>query len=194
MRIDHTRYIVIWVPRETKGDPRNAFRYIEIGKTWLLFVPLDPEKYVLENFELYYRIITVSWSIMYPVLNTLSDEDWDFKFENDEDLEELESINEEGNSQKERLEKVREYFESKYDWPNGIPDPVLHTRMIIEPKDSNTSFVFYYGETVELQDNNQEDIKHLFELIMKEYKEKVTSHMLPRIKMRRKHAVEYNFL
>lgn len=185
IKIDHTRYIVIRVPGEIKGRLKDASRSIEIDKTRLLFVPLDRVKDVLENFEGNYRIITVSWSIMYPVLNKLSDEDWDFKFENDKDWVDLESINEKGNSQKERLEKVREYFESKYDWPDGIPDPVLHTRLIIEPRDSNTSFVFYYGETVELQNNNEEDIKHLFGLIMKEYERTEYSSLLSEMEMKK---------
>lgn len=169
IKINHAKYVLIQVDDKIKNNFENIYKSVKINKTYLLFVPYDKSNNLFKNLYGKYRIVTVSWSIMCPVLIKLSDEDWYFKFENDEDWEKLEKINEESNKPKERLKKVREYFENKYYWAKGIPDPVLHTRLIITPQQGNTDFVFYYGETVELQNTGQKDIESLFKLIMEQY-------------------------
>lgn len=169
MKIDYTEYVVILVNGDISISKDINYKAVKINKRNLLFVPYPELRNVLENLHTKYRIITLSWSIMYPVIIKLLDEDWDFKFQNDEDVEELENINEKFNTPMERLNKVKEYFESKYTWPNGIPDPILHTRLIMAPPESTTDFIFYYGETVNLQNNSQEDIEHLFKFIIDEY-------------------------
>ena len=167
--IDHTQYIVISVRGDISNDEKEKYKPIKINETKLLFIPYDEIEKMEKNFHVPHKIIEVSWSIMYPVLKTVLNEDWDFKFENDEDYDTLEEIKEEYNEPEERLDKIEEFFKQKYQWPNGIPDPIMHTRLIITPKDSNTDFIFYYGETVELQNNRKEDIEHLFRLIMEQY-------------------------
>ena len=89
-------------------------------------------------------------------------------YENDENSEELEYIQEEYDEPEERLDKIEQFFKSYL-----LPDPILHTRLIITPKDSQTDFIFYYGKTVELQNNSTEDKYHLFRLIMERYYQKV---------------------
>lgn len=167
--IDHTQYIVISVRGVISKDEKEKYKPIKINETKLLFIPYNELERVEKNFHGSHKIITVSWSIMYPVLKTLLNEDWYFKFENDEDSRALEDISEEYNEPEERLDKIEEFFKGKYQWPNGIPDPIMHTRLIITPNYSNTDFLFYYGETVELQNNRTEDRERLFRLIMEQY-------------------------
>ncbi len=166
MKIDYIEYVIIHIKGKILNNQKFNYKSILINETNLLFIPYDELKNVQEK----YKIISISWQIMYPVLLRLLEEDWDYVFENDEDSHQLEVINEEFNDPVERLTKIREYFEEKYKWPDRIADPILHTRLIITPPNSSTHFVFYYGETVNLQNNSEENICHLFELILEEYK------------------------
>jgi hypothetical protein len=168
--IDHTQYIVISVRGDISNDEKKKYKPIKINETKLLFIPCNELGNLVKDFQGKYEMITFSWSIMYPVLKTVLNEDWDFKFENDEDYDILEGIKEEYNEPEERLDKIEEFFKQKYQWPDGVPDPILHTRVIIIPKDSSTDFIFYYGETVELQNNSQNDVCYLFSLIWEERK------------------------
>ena len=165
MKIDYIEYVIIHIKGKILNNQKFNYKSILINETNLLFIPYDELKNVQEK----YKIISISWQIMYPVLLRLLEEDWDYVFENDEDSHQLEVINEEFNDPVERLTKIREYFEEKYKWPDRIADPILHARLIITPKDSNTDFIFYYGEMVELQSNRKEDIECLFTLIMEQY-------------------------
>lgn len=168
--IDHTQYVVIRIEGNISDSEKEKYKFINFDETTLLFIPCSELGKLVKDFKGKYEMITFSWSIMHPVLKKLIVEDWDIVFENDEDFEKLEEIAEEFYDFDERLREIEKYFEVKYYWPDGIPDPILHTRLIITPKDSRTDFIFYYGETVELQNNSTNDFCYLFKLIWEERK------------------------
>lgn len=168
--IDHTQYVVIHVEDNISNGEKEKYKSIKIDETTLLFIPSNDLGNLVKGLRGRFEIITVSWSIMYPVLKKLLGKDWDIEFENDEDFEELKEIAEGSNDPNEVLIEIEKYFKNKYYWPEGIPDPILHTRLIITPRDSSTDFIFYYGETVELQNNSTSDIYCLFKLLWEEYK------------------------
>ena len=163
--IDHTQYAMIEVdkafyPYVNKVDDKTLVNH------FMKFVPVNVVRRVVKLDPFIHRnSIRVSWSVIYPVLKTLLKEDWYFKFENDEDSEALEYIQEEYDEPEERLNKIEEFFKHTY----LLSDPMFHTRLIITPKDSQTDFIFYYGEAVELQNNSVEDKYHLFRLIIERY-------------------------
>ena len=162
--IDHTQYAMVAVYNNSYPDVIEKIDDKTLEKYFVRFVPANE----MDNNISFVPWFEVSWSIMYPVLKALIKEDWYFKFENDENSEELEYIQEEYDEPEERLNKIEEFFKSYL-----LPDPILHTRLIITPKDSQTDFIFYYGKTVELQNNSTEDKYHLFRLIMERYYQKV---------------------
>ena len=165
--IDHTQYAMIEVdkafyPYVNKVDDKTLVNH------FMKFVPVNVVRRVVKLDPFIHRnSIRVSWSVICPVLKTLLKEDWYFKFENDEDSEALEYIQEEYDEIEERLNKIEQVFKHIYMYL--LPDPMFHTRLIITPKDSQTDFIFYYGETVELQNNSVEDKYHLFRLIIERY-------------------------
>jgi hypothetical protein len=164
-----TEYVITRVDGNIDEKQENKYKTIEVNHGKLLFIPYNEYRNSNGSYKNRGVIITMSWSIMLPVLNNLLEEDWELKFENDEDRNELNEIDEDSYDPRERLEKVEGYFKTKYKWPNGIPDPILHTRLIITPTNGRTHIIFYYGETVSLGNNTEEDITHLFKLIMDEY-------------------------
>ncbi len=186
--IDHTLYVVVYIGDDSSNCKDEEYKSIKINKATLLFIPLDEIEKFEKEFQEKHKIITISWSIMRPVLETLLNEDWDSKFENDENSKTLEDIDEKSNEPEERLDKIEEFFKQKYQWPNGIPDPIMHTRLIITPRDSNTDFIFYFGEMVELQNNRKDDIEHLFALIMEQYKKLGYGSILMDTKKRKRNA------
>ena len=105
---------------------------------------------------------------MYSVLRKIIDEDWSFDFENDSDWDQLQDIAENTYDQLDTLLKIAEYFKYTYKDGDTNPDPILLSRLIITPRDSDYSFIFYYGETMNLENNSDNDIKHLFETIIME--------------------------
>lgn len=167
--IDHALYVVVYIEDDSSNCKDEEYKSIKINKATLLFIPLDEIEKFEKEFQEKHKIITISWSIMHPVLETLLNEDWDSKFENDEDSNALEDIDEEANEPKVMLNEIEEFFKQKYQQLKGNPDPIMHTYLIITPRGSNSDFVFYFGETVELQNNQKDDIEHLFALIMEQY-------------------------
>lgn len=150
--IDYTGYDMIL------ADGAFSMMGIKINEKTLLLRPQKFADYICEALD--GEMITLSISVMKPVLLKLSDEDWDFKFENDADRHELEEIGE-YNTPEERLDKVIEYFNLKYN-----ADPISKTRLILSPPDSYSNFVIYYGKTINPQNNSIKDIRYLFTLIL----------------------------
>jgi hypothetical protein len=168
--IDHTLYVVVYIEDDSSNCKDEEYKSIKVDKATLLFIPLDEIEEFEKEFQGKHKIITISWSIMRPVLETLLNEDWDSKFENDEDSNALEDIDEEANEPEVRLDEIEEFFKRKYQQLKGNPDPIIHTYLIVTPIGSDSDFVFYFGEKVELQNNRKDDIEHLFALIMEQYK------------------------
>lgn len=104
--------------------------------------------------------MATSWEFVRSVLIRLSEEDWEFVFENDRDHHELEEI-EEYNTVEERLDKVKEYFDL-----NGMRDPILSTRLILTPPKSSDDIIILYGKTIEL--HSLDHIKTLFDVLWDE--------------------------
>ena len=164
--IDHTQYAMIEVDEAFYPYVSDKVDDKTLVNSFMKFVPVNVVGRVVRLDPFTHRnSIRVSWSVIYPVLKTLLKEDWYFKFENDEDSEALEYIQEEYDEIEERLNKIEQVFKHIY----LLPDPILHTRLIITPKNSQSDFIFYYGETVELQNNSVEDKYHLFRLIIERY-------------------------
>ncbi len=165
MDIDYTEYGVMLFGKDVP-EGLKKYRNIEIEGKTLIFIPqteLDAETYEDKR-------IKFTWSFMLPTLQRLINEHWEFDFENDSDWDELQEISENANSQSDVLFKIKEYFNNTYRDNNDNPDPILLSRLIITPRNSDYSFIFYYGETVSLENNSTDDIKHLFEIIIMEMK------------------------
>jgi hypothetical protein len=165
IKMDYTQYTMIYGINEGEIKDKENYKSIQIDGITLLLVPFDE----LKKIESKYKILTLSWKIMKPVLLDLLNYDWDFKFENDTDESELENIYENVNDPENRLNEIESYFKNNYKWPEKIADPILHTRLLITPPSGHNPIVFYYGETVNLLDNNDKDVKFLFDLIVRQY-------------------------
>ena len=163
--IDYTQYVIVFRVGKKQMPGNINYKSIKIDDTPIFFVPPDEVK----KLDRSYKMLKFSWKIMKPIMKELLDKDWDFKFENDADFNELERINGEFDTPEKRLEQVEKYFEENYKWPE-IADPILHTRLIITPPISSSHIVIYYGETVDMQDTSETNIVHFLGLIWKEYK------------------------
>ena len=163
MEIDYTEYAVLLFEKDVP-EGLKGYRSVEIEGNTLIFVPHNES-----DAEIYkHKRMKFKWSFMYPALRKIIDEDWEIKFENDSDWDQLQEIEENTDTQLDRLLKIAEYFKYTYKDSDTNPDPILLSRLIITPRDSDYSFVFYYGETINLENNSDDDIKHLFEIIIME--------------------------
>lgn len=160
MEIDYTNYVVLKLERDEVPEDLEEYRNIGVEGRILVFVPYDDP--ILEKYKK--DAIKFRWAFMFDVLETLIDKDWDVSFENDADREALEGIEEEYNDAVDRLYALKKYVDLVY--KENDPDPILHTRLIITPKDSGTDFIFYYGDTVCLENNSCDDILYLFQVIV----------------------------
>ncbi len=168
IKMDYIQYAMIYGINDGEIKDIKDYKSIQIDDITLLLVPFDELK-KLDKIGSKYKILILSWKIMKPVLLDLLNYDWDFKFENDTDELELEDIYENANDPENRLYGIESYFKNNYKWPEKIADPILHTRLLITPPSGHNPIVFYYGETVNLLDNNDKDIKFLFDLIYRQY-------------------------
>lgn len=163
MEIDYTEYAVLLFEKDVP-EGLKRYRSVKIEGNTLIFVPHDKS-----DAEIYkHKRMKFKWSFMHPVLRKIIDEDWEIKFENDSDWDQLQEIEENLYTQLDRLLKIAEYFKYTYKDGDTNPDPILLSRLIITPRDSDYSFIFYYGETMNLENNSDEHIKHLFDIIIQQ--------------------------
>lgn len=164
LKLDHAQYVVIYSSIEESRELID-YKSIKIGGNNITFVPL----YDFKNLIGKYNILLFSWKIVKAALIKLIDDEWTYKIENDRDELEMEEIGETENNPIKRLDKIENYFQAHYKWPDDIPDPILHSRLLITPPMSNFAIIIYYGGTIEFQNNKLEDIKYLFKIIWEEY-------------------------
>lgn len=162
-KMDHTQYIVVYCNNQIKEN--KNFKTISFAGSNILFVPSE----YFRDIDNKCKRMLFSWDFLQPVLMKLLDEGWEYKFQNDQNRHELEKIEEETEDPKKKLDRIRDYFDKEYTWPNNISDPVIHTRVLITPPNGRNPIIIYYGQKLSFQDNNDEDIKRLFELILPEY-------------------------
>lgn len=163
-KLEFERYIV--ASKNKKDEDENNYKSMEIDSVTLYFISLSEFKTSGDK----YRPILLNWQIIRPVLEKLINDDWEYKFENDGDEQQLEQIEEESIESIQKLDEIMHYFSKKYSWPYAIPDPILHSRLLITSPKGVYPIVIYYGETIGFRNNMDEDIKHLFTLIWNEYK------------------------
>lgn len=163
MKIDYTQYIVLVKPNSLVK--KENYKLIPLREVTLLFIPESEFK----SLDIDDKPLTFNWQVMKPVLTKLLDEDWDYTIENDADEDELNRINQEVDDPFKRLDVIKGYFDQKYRWPDGIPDPMLHTKLLITPPEGDYPVVIYYGEMVSFQNNADANLMRLFETIWNEF-------------------------
>ena len=166
-KIDYTEYIMVY-----SDNTYTQFIFHKFFTSYIMdipfknkitsisFIPKKDYPYIFKDFKNNFYTINVNWTIMESVLKKLIDKAWSYKFVNDANWDDLEEI-EEINDPIDRLNAVKNYF--------GDEDPIIHTRLLIDPcKDNNFPIVIYYGKTISFQ-NNGYNIKTLIDMIWKEY-------------------------
>ena len=138
-KIDYTEYIMVYTKnRYTKFVLESHFKTFLLDKGFM--IAFIPEKmysiFSKECNENCYQL-KVDWLIMKPILKRLINEDeWMCKFENDINWDDLEEIEEEVNDPIDRLDATKKYF--------GNEDPIIHTRLLIDPwKDNDAPIIIY---------------------------------------------------